>query len=689
MEEAPPIVHEVLRSPGQPLDPVTRAHMEPRFGHDFSRTRVHADRRAAESARAVDALAYTVGQDIAFAAGQYSDSPGGRKLLAHELAHVVQQSRGGMAPGIDPDAAYERSAEAAATSVASGGRVDGVGATGIGLARAPAPPVHPKVLQREAIVDQMQSELAADRAGAPAASSKAEESRRTFAVAKVLDESGAVVHSVRRSFMARPDLHAEEAILAEIRGNQLVRPGYTLLLMVDQYPCPHGPNCDLRLKEHADDPSNGSLRVYTRTRFKKDFKGQVTPDRASPKTAVTTKDDPTNPKFHLELTDYRRVRLPLLRPAPAPGGKTSAPTPVPPPAGTKPVPVAPKAAAPSLPPVVPEQIAPAKPSAKPPESSKTPGKPGSAQPATGAKTAPKLGAAVAVGGVAAIQAINTVLVQIGDEVQRKAARTAYYEQLGLATRALQDAPGSGAIIFLYFEQPPTHPDSAISPGSRFVDAAWNYANHPNDLSVEMRPYLPGKTIRREHFWVPPVSAKKEKPKGESQPKAPPVPVQNLGDFVAKTLHASTNKSTLQYSLTLHEALQGATLSLGGQLVVVEGVALHIGHDLYGQLSSNFREMVQNEARKKLKGIQDAIAHDQARLEKFLQEGGVTKWWEGRRVDLNPHMFDGPRAHAASAAIAIDQGRFRDALSSLRGGSAEHTVGWKQLFLYENGFEYEQ
>src|SRR2546430_4522328 len=62
--EVPPIVHEVLRSPGQPLDRETRAFMEPRFGHDFSNVRVHTDAKAAESACAVSALAYTVGADI-------------------------------------------------------------------------------------------------------------------------------------------------------------------------------------------------------------------------------------------------------------------------------------------------------------------------------------------------------------------------------------------------------------------------------------------------------------------------------------------------------------------------------------------------------------------------------------------------------------------------------------------------
>ena len=90
--EVPPSVHEVLRSPGQPLDPATRTFFEPRFGHDFSQVRVHTDSQAAASARAVNAIAYAVGQDIAFGEGQYApQTVEGRQLLAHELTHVVHQ----------------------------------------------------------------------------------------------------------------------------------------------------------------------------------------------------------------------------------------------------------------------------------------------------------------------------------------------------------------------------------------------------------------------------------------------------------------------------------------------------------------------------------------------------------------------------------------------------------------------
>jgi hypothetical protein len=145
----PEIVHEVLRSPGQPLDAATRAYFEPRFGnsfhatpvrmsskangselsiepasasyekeadawaeriasgtggtpltgvHDFSGVRVHTDARAAESARRVNARAYAVGSHIVFGRGQFNPgSAAGKRLLAHELTHVAQQT-GGCAP---------------------------------------------------------------------------------------------------------------------------------------------------------------------------------------------------------------------------------------------------------------------------------------------------------------------------------------------------------------------------------------------------------------------------------------------------------------------------------------------------------------------------------------------------------------------------------------------------------------
>jgi hypothetical protein len=93
---APTIVNEVLGSAGQPLDASVRTLMEPRFGNDFGGVRVHSDARAAQSARAVNAMAYTVGSHVVFDTNRYApDTTQGQRLLAHELTHVVQQSGGG------------------------------------------------------------------------------------------------------------------------------------------------------------------------------------------------------------------------------------------------------------------------------------------------------------------------------------------------------------------------------------------------------------------------------------------------------------------------------------------------------------------------------------------------------------------------------------------------------------------
>ncbi len=129
-EGIPPIVNEVLRSPGEPLDAATRAFFEPRFGHDFSQVRVHSDARGAESARAVNALAYTVGREIVFAGGRFSPRTNeGRRLLAHELTHTIQQSQGvtaglasqhngnGNLPVSRVDDASEREADQVASAV--------------------------------------------------------------------------------------------------------------------------------------------------------------------------------------------------------------------------------------------------------------------------------------------------------------------------------------------------------------------------------------------------------------------------------------------------------------------------------------------------------------------------------------------------------------------------------------------
>jgi hypothetical protein len=104
MEPATPFMQaqiDAARQAGQALPQSARDFFEPRFGHDFSRVRVHTDARASDAATAVNARAFTVGNDIVFRYGEYSpETPAGRGLLAHELAHVVQQSQSLAPPGL-------------------------------------------------------------------------------------------------------------------------------------------------------------------------------------------------------------------------------------------------------------------------------------------------------------------------------------------------------------------------------------------------------------------------------------------------------------------------------------------------------------------------------------------------------------------------------------------------------------
>jgi hypothetical protein len=123
----PPIVHEVLRAPGRPLEPTLRGSMEAFFHKDFSGVRVRTNDRASQSAEAVNAEAYTVGQDIVFGRDRFApQSTEGRRLLAHELAHVAQDGHTSAPPtdvvGV-ADSAEETAADRAADLAMRGGRI--------------------------------------------------------------------------------------------------------------------------------------------------------------------------------------------------------------------------------------------------------------------------------------------------------------------------------------------------------------------------------------------------------------------------------------------------------------------------------------------------------------------------------------------------------------------------------------
>jgi hypothetical protein len=178
----PPIVHEVLRSPGQPLDARTRAYFEPRFGQDLSGVRVHSSPQAAKSARAVDAQAYAVGRNVVFGSGQFQpSSEGGKRLLAHELAHVLQQDNraasGDLRIGPAGDHFEREAEEVAKRSVSGEGLVVGTSfAPHSGTLRrqknpAPAQPAVPRGTNPSACMATQCAQLA--KSGPPGTNSQA------------------------------------------------------------------------------------------------------------------------------------------------------------------------------------------------------------------------------------------------------------------------------------------------------------------------------------------------------------------------------------------------------------------------------------------------------------------------------------------------------------------------------------
>jgi Domain of unknown function (DUF4157) len=144
-EQEPSLVKDVVGSgSGTPLAGETRDFMESRLGADFSDVRVHTDSKASESARSVQAHAYTVGNDVVFQSGKYEpESDSGKRMLAHELTHVVQQRSGPVAgtpaPGgiqiSNPSDSFERAADSSADRVMSGAAPTPVAATPASIQR--------------------------------------------------------------------------------------------------------------------------------------------------------------------------------------------------------------------------------------------------------------------------------------------------------------------------------------------------------------------------------------------------------------------------------------------------------------------------------------------------------------------------------------------------------------------------
>jgi hypothetical protein len=318
---APGPVRSALASPGQSLNAGLREMFEPRFGHDFSRVRVHTDGEAANSARAVNALAYTVGNDVVFGNGQYRPSTAdGQKLLAHELTHVVQQSDAGRRNHVSLDRA-EAEAETMAASL--GAVPVPVGRRPLGILGAPPPSDAP--LSEQELLDMLvnQRAHAFSPPGAPAEDPKGvgrgvgpqaggkKAGDAVFSIIQITDRHGKRAGISIGAYFGGGDKHAEQQAMAsldrELVGKDVE--GGEMLCVVDQDPCgPDRKNCAQALDDFAKQRKlRKRVRVPKRPRILPGGKVAETP--AKPKTSArgAQRTDFAEKGAHVELEDFPRA----------------------------------------------------------------------------------------------------------------------------------------------------------------------------------------------------------------------------------------------------------------------------------------------------------------------------------------------------------------------------------------------
>ena len=176
--------------------------MEPRFGRDLGDVRVHTGAQAAASARAIQARAYTVGQDVVFAEGQFTPATsGGRELLAHELAHTVQQRGGSGSRPIDsPHSDHERTARSAARDITAGQHLQSpLPPAAIGLSRSPDDERAKAVAEAEAVLKKMEEDEA------ETAKKEAEDEARAERRREEILHPSHVAHQTRSEVRSRED----------------------------------------------------------------------------------------------------------------------------------------------------------------------------------------------------------------------------------------------------------------------------------------------------------------------------------------------------------------------------------------------------------------------------------------------------------------------------------------------------
>jgi outer membrane protein OmpA-like peptidoglycan-associated protein len=329
---APSAVHQVVSSPGAPLSTDARAYFEPRFGFDFSRVRVHEDSTAAAAARTMDAAAYTVGQHIAFDSGRFEmHSRRGRRLIAHELAHTVQQSgapqTGELRIGSPTDAS-ENEADRASSSVLSDGRVAIHSHSPLGVQRQPNQASLPELdpaenaspLVAAAIGSMTLDRFETGKSDIPTMH-KAELSRTVKTIASLLRQyPGSTIRIVGHTDAIGKD--ADNQILGQSRADSVEKALVALGIPVEAIKTESHGSSELRVKTKMENPLN--RRVEMRFQPARQFPGVMSSHLSLSERGSTTPPSLFTPNIpSLSPGGFDKVRPPY-QPQGAPPGATQA-----------------------------------------------------------------------------------------------------------------------------------------------------------------------------------------------------------------------------------------------------------------------------------------------------------------------------------------------------------------------------
>lgn len=647
-----------LRSSGQRLDESTRRDMEARFGHDFSRVRVHTDSAAAHSAHALNARAYTVDRDLVFRTGAYEPgTSAGDRLLAHELAHVVQQSRAGSADaGSAQTEQLEHAANRAADACISGaGRVQVSGASPVGVAREDEKPTFGNLAEEKPNPDVRRSILVKEGETWYERRPNGQKWRATGTYSFVIQKGKVWAVKPTDRMDAAGKGHTEAAAGGRVEYAGMAEFG-------------------------SSEKQRGILRTW------RNASGHYKPVAEFKDVAVKAGFD--EKRFEAfkgpREPGQPQAQLPMVQPPPGstltprkPAEKPPATDPAKTPASA-PLPAAPKVESepwyrgegePRTPASPPQQEAPKTAAPKVPATPVTPPPPGPVVGSQGQRVyggAPKYsqpiqptpsGGATAVQGAAiALGMAMARLDEIGRSMQNQEARAKIAEARREIIDALQKEPDVGAIIEVQF----------LEPEHRFQDVSWRRTTDANAAKPTRVQNEENRQPVSTFIYVQPMRLSKP---GETGPSAAPdAPRQvNTGEeFIRSYLEArGTDLSSAGMVATeMYDALQRGRGAFGWTDVSVGTVTLRVTDAARASVQAAVTTLARNATAKRLEQLKAGIDFQQGRLTEKLKE------WFGGEVKLTGHELDRARAHHAAASNYFQDAKYGPALESIKSGEAQ-------------------